>query len=148
MDRASWDFENLIVDALERGEVERYVLPADAEARLRRIFVQAPMSHGALQDVLRLIVALETRLDSPTAAERVRTLVRTSPDATALLARRRLGKGIDQVRAHKTREGRRLDTQAPVHGARARAGSVPLRSLLDPISQDATQARAARAARR
>jgi len=142
------DLETLIVDALMPGDAERYVLPELARRRLAPRFEETPMSAPALEALLRLIVALEQTLESPSAAEAVRALVRRSPDAGPLLRDRVQGRGIDRLRAHHQREGRQVALRAPTHGARGVGEAVPLRSLFDPLAQEAARAKALGAARR
>ncbi len=114
---------------------ERFELRSDDEAAVRRILLAIaahPKPVAQMKDVLRLISALERRLESVTASERLRDWLRETPQLHPLI--RRLGfsevTGLDASRAFERREGRRVRLRAPQHGAPTPRGAVPLRDLL------------------
>src|SRR5688572_27545227 len=115
---------------------EKLELPEEAEAPLRRILLRAAQGENAraeVEGVLRLMVALETRLASPTAASRLRSWLRDTPELHDLI--RTLGfsgaKGLDFTRDFLRREGRSIDLAAPRYDSVTPAGAVPLRQLIE-----------------
>jgi hypothetical protein len=115
---------------------ERFELAARHEAPVRRALVRAALGANAREEmtgVLKLVVALETRLESTTAADRLRAWLRATPEIHDAI--RALGftgvKGLDFARAFKLREGRSLDLAAPQIDAAAPADSVPLHRLVE-----------------
>jgi hypothetical protein len=129
--------ERAVIDALRPGEGgERFDLPATARPRLARALrsdLAGTSSAAALRTALELAAALDHELDSPSAAARVREVLRSDPDAVALLRAEWLGaRPIDEQRLFAKREGRRLSVAAPTMGEGAPPRSIPLRALLDP----------------
>lgn len=115
---------------------ERFELPEIAESKVRQALLRAARGRqgpAEMDGVLRLLVALETRLGSPTAGARLRAWMRATPEIHDVI--RGLGfagvKGLDLTRAFKQREGRATDLAAPKVDAVAPAGSVPLHRLLE-----------------
>ena len=120
---------------LRLGGTEKFELPKTAEAPVRRALIDAAAGAHAreeVESVLRLVVALETRLASPTAAIRLRAWLRDTPELHDLI--RALGlygaKSVDQTRDFLRREGRSMDLGAPQLDSTAPDGAIPLRTLI------------------
>src|SRR5215470_17799053 len=80
--------EAAIIDRLKRGHAERYVLgPRDCVA-LALVLESTLRTPNAVAEVIRALavsVALDRYLESPSAAESVRALLRSEPAAIRLL---------------------------------------------------------------
>jgi hypothetical protein len=108
---------------LRSGRTERFDLPVSCEDRISKELVRAARSEHAAAEaegLLRLMVALETRLESPTAAERLRSLMRATPELCAV------------IRNLTCKAPRPEKLAAPKFGARAPEGTLRLREFLRP----------------
>ena len=113
-------FERMLLDALQPGRAERFELPAHRLAALTRVLERAaegPDADAEIDRALRLVVALKGRLASPTAAERLRSVLRAVPAVKAHLKAKRRRRDIDQMRGFLAREGRAAPLVAPAVAA-------------------------------
>lgn len=127
------------VEALKRHlyvsqGAERFELRAHEAPAVRRLLAriaERPDARAETKAVLRLMVALETRLSSPSAADRLREWLRQTPGLHPVI--RSLGfsgaAGLDATRRLRAREGRTITRQAPRHDAAQPRGAVPLKDL-------------------
>jgi hypothetical protein len=125
-----------IVDRLIPGEAERFLLPADALPALRSVLeavLRSPRAVEELREILRLSVALEQSLESPTASRVLLDLLKSDPEAVHLIGTRLTKKGvIDDTRRFMRREGRYDGPAAPRYGEDPEPGTMRLSSMLDP----------------
>lgn len=119
MGRPTPAFEALIVRALSGGEPgEPYVLSRAGAEALVQGFLElsaGPEARAEVEAALRWVVALDTRLDSPGAADRLRSIVRAEPNAAphlSALSAHAPG-AIDGYRAFLEAEGRSAGLAAP-----------------------------------
>lgn len=112
-------FERALLDALlpAPGGEERFELPERCLPWLVSVLERAAVAPNADREIeraLRLVVALDGSLKSPTAAERLRSVLRSVPAVKAhLRAKRRKRGGIDATRGFLAREGRAVALKAP-----------------------------------
>ncbi len=111
-------FERAVHGALLPGGQERFELPQHALPWLTSVLARVAASSNADVEIergLRLICALKGTLASPTAAERLRSVMRSVPEVKAhLRAKRRKKGGIDATRGFLAREGRQQSLRAPM----------------------------------
>lgn len=102
--------------------------------------LMGPKAGAAIDDVLKLMVVLRGRRNSPEAAAGLQGALRSVPGAVAAVRRRHLALGgLDQQRTFAQREGRDRAMRAPLTNTAAPEGSLPLKSLLDPGRRDRAQ---------
>ena len=116
---AEYVFEELVMQCLTRGraderfEIEAWKLPQIAK-RLVPI-LKGTHAQAEVEQVLRLVVALETRLSSPSAAEQIRSILRAEPlaqphlEVLAGITTTR----VDALRGFLKSEGREVSVAAP-----------------------------------
>jgi hypothetical protein len=125
----------VILDHLERGcDGERFSLPKWIEPLLRRALereLKAADPLAGVISVLKFAEAFDGELDSPSAAARIRAVLRDNPAAVRLIKERLLrSRSLDETRALARQEGRKMTSRAPVFGEGVPAGTMPLRELL------------------
>jgi hypothetical protein len=128
--------EAAIVDRLRRGDRERYVLGAKDAMPLARILESTLRGPNAVAEVIRalaLSVALERYLESPSAAESVRALLRSEPSAVRLLRATVLARtDFDEAQRFLDREGRAEPRLAPMFERSRPANTIKLSAFLNP----------------
>lgn len=110
-------FENAVLNALEHGDEERFVLPAHHLAGLTRqlhFAVSGPHAPAEVDRALRLIIALESKLASPTAADQLREVLRGDAKVREVLKRRYGRSVLDDKRRFLAQQGRDDGLQAPL----------------------------------
>ncbi len=126
--------ELAIVASLRVGAAERYELDAGELPALSRILqarLQRPTASRELLAALKLAEALEV-LESPSAARAIIGLLRSEPEAVALIRKRILRNGaIDETRRFQKREGRLDPPTAPTIETTNEISGIRLASLLD-----------------
>ncbi len=110
-------FEAALLDALLPSGPERFELPLRSlpwlTSVLERVAV-GPQADREIERALRLVVALNGSLKSPTAAQRLRSVLRAVPAVKEhLKAKRKRRGGIDVTRGFLAREGRAIALKAP-----------------------------------
>jgi hypothetical protein len=113
---------------------QRFEWAPQAEEALPKIvgalFDHPQETRSGIDDLLRLVCALELELRSPQTAARLRTILRLDPRVVALCDVDSRG---DELRQAQSRwAGLDQMRQAPVYGRAAPAGTVRAASLLDP----------------
>lgn len=130
--------ERVTLAALEAGEEEPVDLSEDGARRvahaLKAAFHTPGQAEADVRRLLALIVAIERDMGAPRAAEQLRQVLRTNPDARHLIETRILRTGaIDELRAFRDREDRDAPRLAPhTDGPQ---GDLRLMDLLDPITR-------------
>jgi hypothetical protein len=108
-------FERQVLAALRPGDSERYELDPGRARTLARSLRQAaegPDGPAELERAVALVVALEGHLESPSAAERLRSLLEADGAAKAVLTERF---APDAARPRPRNPATPL--QAPLHGS-------------------------------
>lgn len=116
----------IVISSLEPGRHERFELRSGPTARLTSALSEALGTASAskeVDDLLRLVVALRTELDSPSAADQLEALLRDEALAQTYLRRYRGSpSSIDQTRAHERFLGGRPVVRAPTLASPAPGG--------------------------
>ena len=102
--------ERAVIEGLTTSGPERFNVAAHRMGAVK-VALQASMQSGGAEDelrrLLRLIVALDSRLESPQAAEHLRALLRNDPDAmTVIQARIVPQERLEEVRRFAEEQGR------------------------------------------
>ena len=123
---------------------ERYRLGPEGEAAvttgLDGLFSSGSPIAAVLDDVVRLTVALEEKLGSPTAALRIRTVLSNDPRVAAAFGRTTASEA-SRLRALRTFQGDEPEAvSAPSFGQSAPAGSIALKTLARPFDRDRARA--------
>lgn len=137
--------EDAVLSVLRPGSQERFVLPEASVPRVARA-LDGVLAANAVPEVARiidLISALEHTLNSPSAAETLRGLLRARPAALTLIRRKILRRGgEDELRRFRAREGRSATALAPRHDGVKPKDSIALRPLARVVAMDMERRRA------
>lgn len=133
------ELEQAVLDALRPGQRERFELEPRDTPRVRATLARVLRGRSAAEEVHRLIdliSALHRRLSSPTAAERLRDVLRDSPEALHLIRSQTFMRGAEaELRRFRVREGRETLRRAPLHDASPPSAGLILRDMLDPLAR-------------
>lgn len=137
---------DLALDLLEPSNPERFALIKGAEARLRSAFdacvAQTPASFaGELRGLMKLVVALKSRLKCPRAAQALMRIVKSHESALAALRKRREARPTPN---QYVRVGLETKLVAPRFGQPEKKDGLTLRNLLDVGRQGPRQSAAVR----
>ncbi len=124
---------DVLFDTLRRGPDGRYLLPPDAEASLDRAWTRlarAPTAHDGFKRVLKLVVALEKRLDAPAVAKRIVHILKNNSATRAVLEALKgtLGNHVPKGLAWL---GRKAVKAAPRYGQVAPQGTSKIADYID-----------------
>lgn len=138
MSDRSQPIERAVLDSLTRGERERFALVPHRAGAVKvalRASLQSKAAVAEVRRLLQLIVALDTTLQSPTAAEGLREIVRADPDAVALI-QAQLGSadGLSAVRRFAAQQGQVHALSAPMIDDARPANSLKISDFLDPAA--------------
>ncbi|MEL7367922.1 MAG: hypothetical protein AAFN74_03345 [Myxococcota bacterium] len=123
--------ENAVFSALTDGQGERFELHPSYLPRLTEALsdlLQTPAAAEAVDQLLRLIVAFRTKLDSPSVADQLSAMLSAEPAAQAFL--RRYGQArssIEQARAQAKFQGESSAVRAPTESERTSGNRDGLR---------------------
>ena len=125
----------MMFSVLQRSDgPERFILPHGAEKPLGEAFERlgrgGPAAWSDLQAILKMVVALEGELKSPTAARQMLAALHRAPAAIALIRAHRGGL-TEQTRRQFERWGaQQAVKRAPTESRHAPAGAMKLKELL------------------
>ena len=131
--------EQAVLNALERGSSEDYELPAHRRDPLAAAVQRAAVGPDAvaeMQRLLELTSALAGELNSLTAAEAIREMIRDCPEALNVVRTHILrDDAADEVRSFLEREGRAVPLKAPKVDDQTNGEQTKLRDFLNPGSE-------------
>jgi hypothetical protein len=126
-----FNFEDVLLVHLVRGCEERFELDAMLAPIVRR-WLERDDAFEAVRAILKLAVALERDLESPSAARELKRILASEPTAVDLIRDRLLDRRpIDETRRFLRSEGREDAIRAPSEAEDAPEGAFPLSRWID-----------------
>lgn len=124
-------FEEVVLAQLARDDRETYELDDGGElADSLSVILDAPDAWPEVRRALELCVALEARLGSPSAAARIKDVLRSDPRAVALIQKHLIAvRGVDELRGFLEQQGREVVLRAPSFSAEPPPHTVRLETL-------------------